>query len=161
MRGKQAPKRKILPDPRYQSTMVAKFVNYVMREGRKLTAQRIVYDAFDLIKERLNIDPLDVFDTAIKNVTPLIEVRGRRVGGANYQVPFPVRGERKHALTFRWVLAAARNKKRKSMAEKLADELVAAYNKEGDAMKKRNDVHRMAEANRAFAHFARFSKRKK
>ena len=161
MRGKQAPKRKILPDPRYQSTLVAKFVNYVMREGRKLTAQRIVYDAFDLIKERLNIDPLDVFDTAIKNVTPLIEVRGRRVGGANYQVPFPVRGERKHALTFRWVLAAARNKKRKSMAEKLADELVAAYNKEGDAMKKRNDVHRMAEANRAFAHFARFSKRKK
>lgn len=161
MRGKPAPKRFIIPDPKYGNTVVAKFINYVMKEGRKATAERIVYDAFDTVQERLKTDPLDVFDTAIKNIAPLIEVRGRRVGGANYQIPFPVRGERKYALAFRWILAAARNKKRKNMAEKLADELVAAFNKEGDAMKKRNDVHKMAEANRAFAHFARFSKRKK
>ncbi|MBI4252924.1 30S ribosomal protein S7 [Candidatus Uhrbacteria bacterium] len=161
MRGKPAPKRNILPDPKYRNTMVAKFINYIMREGKKATAQAILYSAFDRVKERINIDPLDVFDTAIKNIAPLVEVRGRRVGGANYQIPFPVRGERKYALAFRWILAAARNKKRKSMAEKLADEFVAAFNKEGDAMKKRNDVHKMAESNRAFAHFARFSKRKK
>lgn len=161
MRGKPAPKRGILPDPKYRNTIVAKFINYIMREGKKATAQTILYNAFDRVKERLNADPLDVFDNAIKNVAPLVEVRGRRVGGANYQIPFPVRGERKYALAFRWILAAARNKKRKSMAEKLADEFVAAFNKEGDAIKKRNDVHKMAEANRAFAHFARFSKKKK
>ncbi len=161
MRGKPAPRRFINPDPRYSNTLVARFINYVMREGRKSTAQRVVYHAFDTIEERTKQNPLDVFDTAIKNVTPLIEVRGRRVGGANYQVPIPVRGDRKYALTFRWILAAARGKKRKSMSEKLADELIAAFNKEGDAMKKRTDVHRMAESNRAFAHFARFGKRKR
>lgn len=161
MRGKQAPKRNIIPDSKYGNTLVAKFINYVMKDGKKATAERIVYSAFARAQERLKTAPLDVFDTAIKNIAPLVEVRGRRVGGANYQIPFPVRGERKYALAFRWILAASRNKKRKSMAEKLADELIAAFNKEGDAMKKRNDVHKMAEANRAFAHFARFSKKKK
>jgi len=160
MRGKPAPKRIIHPDPKYGNTLVAKFVNYVMRDGKKNTAQSVVFKAFDIVADRTKQDPLDVFDTAIKNIAPLIEVRGRRVGGANYQVPIPVRGERKYALTFRWILAAARAKKRKQMAEKLADEFIAAFNREGDAMKKRNDVHKMAEANRAFAHFARFGKRK-
>ncbi len=161
MRGKPAPKRKILPDPKYQSTTVAKFINYVMECGKKSVAQDIVYDAFGIMEKKMNIAPLDVFDEAIKNVMPLIEVRGRRVGGANYQVPIPVRGDRKYALAFRWLLAAARNKKGRPMAEKLANELMGAFNKEGDAMKKRNDVHRMAEANRAFAHFARFSKKRR
>lgn len=158
MRGKPAPKRKLLPDPQYQSTTVAKFINYVMREGKKSVAQRIVYSAFLAIAEKTQQDPLEIFDTAVKNIMPLIEVRGRRIGGANYQVPIPVRGDRKYALTFRWILGAARAKKGRPMAHKLAAELIAAANKEGDAMKKRNDVHKMAEANRAFAHFARFSR---
>lgn len=161
MRGKQAPKRNILPDARYQSVEVARFINYVMNDGKKSIAQKIVYTAFDRIAEVTKQDPLGVFDEAIKNVTPLVEVRSRRVGGANYQVPMPVRGERKYALTFRWVLGAARGRKGRPMHQKLADELVAAFNKEGDAMKKRNDVHRMAEANRAFAHFARFSSKRR
>lgn len=160
MRGKQAPKRVINPDPKYGNILLARFINYVMRDGKKTTAQGLVYKAFEVVEEKMKQNPLDVFDMAIKNIAPLIEVRGRRVGGANYQVPIPVRGERKYALTFRWILGAARAKKRKSMALKLADEIMAAFNKEGDAMKKRNDVHRMAEANRAFAHFARFGKRK-
>jgi small subunit ribosomal protein S7 len=158
MRGKPAPKRKILADPKYQSTVLAKFINYVMECGKKSVAQQIVYKAFDIMKEKTSTDPLEIFDEALKNVTPLIEVRGRRIGGANYQVPIPVRGDRKYSLAFRWIIAAARAKKGRPMAEKLASELVAAFNKEGDAMKKRNDVHRMAEANRAFAHFARFSR---
>lgn len=158
MRGKQAPKRKILPDPKYQSTVVAKFINYVMREGKKSTAQKVVYGAFDAMAEKTKADPLELFDEALKNITPIIEVRGRRIGGANYQVPVPVRGERKYALAFRWILDASRRKKGRPMAEKLAGELLAAVNKEGDAVKKKNDVHRMAEANRAFAHFARFAR---
>lgn len=160
MRGKAAPKRLIHPDPKYGNTLVAKFVNYVMRDGKKNTAQAVVYKALDIVADRMKQDPLDVFDMAIKNIAPLIEVRGRRVGGANYQVPIPVRGERKYALAFRWILGATRAKKRKQTAEKLADEFMAAFNREGDAMKKRNDVHKMAEANRAFAHFARFGKRR-
>ena len=160
MRGKQAPKRPIVPDPKFNNAMVGKFINYVMLDGKKAVAQKIVYDAFDVMAERAKLDPLEMFDTALKNITPLIEVRGRRVGGANYQVPIPVRGERKYALAFRWILAAARGRKGRPMSEKLADELMAAVNKEGSAMKKKNDVHRMAEANRAFAHFARFGKRR-
>ena len=160
MRGKQAPKRPIMPDPKFNNPMVGKFINYVMYDGKKTIAQKIVYDAFEIMAERTKLDPLELFDTALKNVTPLIEVRGRRVGGANYQVPIPVRGERKFALAFRWILAGARTRKGKPMYEKLADELMAATNKEGSAMKKKNDVHRMAEANRAFAHFARFGARR-
>jgi small subunit ribosomal protein S7 len=156
MRGKRAPKRKILPDPKYKSTHVAKFINYVMQRGKKTVAQKIVYGAFDILKEKTKLDPLDIFDQAIKNVGPLLEVRGRRIGGANYQIPYPVRGERKLALAYRWIIEAAKTKKGRPMVEKLADELWAAYNNEGDAIKKKQDVHRMAEANRAFAHFARF-----
>ncbi len=158
MRGKAATKRKIEPDSKYNSTLVAKFINYVMREGKKSVANRVVYNAFSAIEAKIKKNPLDVFDEAIKNVMPLLEVRGRRIGGANYQIPFPVRGDRKYSLAFRWILTAVRAKKGRTAAEKLADELVAAANKEGDAMKKRNDVHKMAEANRAFAHFARFSR---
>lgn len=158
MRGKPAPKRTLLPDGTYNSTTVAKFINYVMKDGKKSIAQRIVYQAFDRIKQKTSKNPLDVFEEAIKNVTPLIEVRGRRIGGANYQIPIPVKGDRRFALCFRWILTAVRSKKKRSTSEKLADELIAAMNKEGDAIKKRNDVHKMAEANRAFAHFARFSR---
>ncbi len=158
MRGRPAPKRKLTPDPKYASTLVTKFINYVMKEGKKVVAQKVVYKAFEIIEEKLKKAPLDVFDEAVKNVMPLLEVRGRRIGGANYQIPYPVRGDRKYALAFRWILNAVRTKKGRPTAQKLADELIGASNKEGDAMKKRNDVHKMAEANRAFAHFARFSR---
>ena len=156
MRGKRASKRKILPDPKYKSTSVAKLINYVMERGKKTVAQSIVYGAFDLIKEKAKQDPLEVFDQAVKNVTPALEVKSRRVGGANYQIPIPVRGERKIYLAYHWIIDAARHKKGKPMAEKLANELFEAFQNQGDAVKKRMDVHRMAEANRAFAHFARF-----
>jgi small subunit ribosomal protein S7 len=155
MRGKQAPKRVIAPDPKYGNVVVAKFTNYVMRGGKKATAQKVVYDAFDIIKEKTKLDPLEVFDKAMKNVQPTVEVKSKRVGGANYQIPIQVRGERRISLGFRWVIAAADAKKGRPMAEKLAAELTAASNNEGDAVKKKMDVHRMAEANRAFAHFAR------
>ena len=156
MRGKRAPKRKILPDPKYKSTHIAKFINYIMERGKKTVAQNIVYRALDLLREKTKQDPLEIFDQAIKNVSPVLEVKSRRVGGANYQIPIPVRGERKMALAYHWVINAAGNKKGKPMAEKLANELFDAYNNQGDAVKKKQDVHRMAEANRAFAHFARF-----
>src|SRR4029078_2784577 len=132
-----------------------------MKDGKKSLAQKIVYDAFDVMHEKTKQDPLEVFDEALKNVMPAVEVRGRRVGGANYQVPFPVRGERKYALAFRWILDSARSRKGKPMSEKLAEELLLALNKEGNAMKKKIDVHRMAEANRAFAPFARFASRRR
>lgn len=155
MRGKAAPKRVIAPDPMYNSVVVAKFINYVMRGGKKATAQKVVFDAFKIIKEKTQKDPLEVFDTAMKNVQPTVEVKSKRVGGANYQIPIQVRGERRISLGFRWVIAAADAKKGRPMAEKLAAELTAASNNEGDAVKKKMDVHRMADANRAFAHFAR------
>ena len=125
-----------------------------MERGKKTTAQKVVYDAFDLMAEKTKQDPVAIFDRALKNVTPILEVRSRRVGGANYQVPVEVRGERKLALAFRWLLLAANTRRGAAMAEKLADELMAAARGEGTAIKKREDVHRMAEANRAFAHFA-------
>lgn len=156
MRGKRAPKRKILPDPKYKSVHVAKFVNYIMRRGKKTVAHGVVYGAFEMLREKTKQDPLEIFDQAIKNVSPVLEVKSRRVGGANYQIPIPVRGERKTALAYHWIIGAARHKKGKPMAEKLANELLDAYNNQGDAVKKKMDVHRMAEANRAFAHFARF-----
>ena len=161
MRGKAAPKRKILPDPKYGSTVIAKFVNYIMERGKKGTAQRIVYGAFDSVSQKLGQNAQEIFDQAIKNIAPTIEIKGRRIGGANYQVPIPVRGDRKYSLAFRWLIGAARSRKGKPMAEKLANEIMQAFNKEGDAIKKRNDVHKMAEANRAFAHFAQFGSRKK
>ncbi len=158
MRRGPSPKHPLNPDPKYGNAVLAKFINYVMEDGKKLIAQKIVYKAFELIEKKTGKNPLDIFDEAVKNVMPLVEVRGRRIGGANYQIPIPVRGERKYALAFRWMLLGARTKKKRAMFERLADELIAAAQKEGDAMKKRNDVHRMAEANRAFAHFARFSR---
>jgi small subunit ribosomal protein S7 len=155
MRGKQAIKRVIEPDPKYGNATVAKFMNYVMRQGKKSVAQRIVYGAFDIIADKTQTDPLDVFDRAFKNLQPSVEVKSKRVGGANYQIPTPVRGERRVALAFRWLIAAAESRKGKPMAQKLAEEIMSAANNEGDAIKKKMDVHRMAEANRAFAHFAR------
>ena len=154
MRGKQAPKRIIRPDPKFNSTTIAKLVNYIMKRGKKTVAQAVVYGALEQIAAKTKQEPIAVFERALKNVTPILEVRSRRVGGSNYQVPVEVRGERKLALAFRWLLLAARARKGKPMAEKLAEELMAASKGEGTAIKKREDVHRMAEANRAFAHFA-------
>ncbi len=155
MRGKRAPKREIAADPKYGDQTVSKFINYVMRDGKKSTARRIVYTAFDIILDRSKQQPLEVFDKAVKNIQPTVEVKSKRVGGANYQIPIQVRGERRLSLAFRWLIAAADAKKGRPMAQKLAEELLAASNNEGEAVKKRMDVHRMAEANRAFAHFAR------
>lgn len=155
MRGKQAKKRQILPDPKYANVFVAKFINYIMLDGKKSTAQKVVYDAFDVISKKTKQNPIEIFDAAIKNVAPSLEVKSKRVGGANYQVPMPVRGDRRQVLAFRWLINAARAKKGRPMSERIAGELMAAANNEGDAVKKKQDVQRMAEANRAFAHFAR------
>lgn len=145
----------VSPDGMYNSLKVEKFVNYVMKDGKKHIARKIVYGAFDEMKAKTKTDnPLEIFETALKNVGPLMEVRSRRVGGANYQVPREVRPERKLALSFRWILDAAAAKKGAPMHKRLADELLAASNNEGSAVKKREDTHRMAESNKAFAHFA-------
>lgn len=144
----------VKPDLVYNSTKVEKLINYIMEEGKKNAARKIVYGAFDIIKEKTKEEPLEVFETAIKNVAPLMEIRSRRIGGANYQVPHEVRPDRRLALTFRWIIEAASGKKGAPMREKLANELIAASKNEGEAVKKRENVHRMAEANRAFAHFA-------
>ena len=155
MRGKKAVKREITPDPKYGNATVAKLINYIMLDGKKTIAQGIVYDAFELMAAKTKEEPLESFEKALKNVMPSLEVKSKRVGGANYQVPMPVRGDRRYVLSFRWIITAARLKKGRRMAEKLADELTAAAAGEGDAVKKKLDVQRMAEANRAFAHFAR------
>lgn len=155
MRGKSAIKREILPDPKYQNVQVAKFVNYVMQRGKKSLAQGIVYGAFDIINEKMQKEPLEVFELAIKNVAPTLEVKGRRIGGANYQIPIQVKAERRFLLACRWIIEASRERKGRPMREKLAQELMDAAKKEGNAMKKRETVQKMAEANRAFAHFAR------
>ena len=156
MRGKSAPKRDIQVDPKFKNTQIAKFINYLMRRGKKSIAQKIVYDAFDQISNKTKQDALEIFEKALKNVGPSLEVRGRRIGGANYQIPFPVRVERRFALASRWLIDASQKRKGKSMAEKLALEIMDAANETGDAFKKKQDVHKMAEANRAFAHFARY-----
>ncbi len=158
MRGKQAPKRKIKGDAKYNDADVAKFINYIMRRGKKSVAENVVYGAFDIIKEETKQDPRHVFHKALKKISPLLEVRGKRVGGANYQVPFQVRGERRFTLGCRWLIEASKNRKGKPMYEKLAAEILDAVNGEGAAVKKREDVHRMADANKAFAHFARFAR---
>ncbi len=154
MRSKQAPVRVIPPDPRFQSVVLAKFINMVMERGKKTTARKIVYTSMAMIEEKAKQAPLAVFETALKNVAPIVEVKSRRVGGSNYQVPIEVTPKRRQALAFRWILAATRAKKGKGMAAKLAEELILASQNQGDAVKKKQDVHRMAEANRAFAHFA-------
>ncbi len=155
MRGKRAPKRIIKPDDKFNNQDIAKFINYIMRRGKKTVAKRIVYEALDIISDKTKGDALGIFDTAIRNVSPSVEIKGRRIGGANYQVPMAVRPERSFSLGCRWIIEAAKAKKGKSMAEKLADEIIAAYNNEGAAIKKKQDTYKMAEANRAFAHFSR------
>ncbi|RMF38160.1 MAG: 30S ribosomal protein S7 [Chloroflexi bacterium] len=147
------PKRQVEPDIRYNSVWVAKFINRVMRDGKKSTATRIVYDAFDIIQERMKRDPLEVFEQAMKNTMPVLEVKPRRVGGSTYQVPVEVPPHRQVSLAMRWLVQAARARSGKSMAEKLANELMDAARGHGAAVKKREDTHRMAEANRAFAHY--------
>lgn len=155
MRGKQAPKRKIEGDVKYNDVDIAKFINYIMQRGKKTVAQSIVYNSFEILKEKTKQDPRHIFNKALKRVSPLMEVRGKRVGGANYQVPFQVRGERRFNLGCRWLITAAKERKGKAMEAKLADEIFAASEGEGNAVRKKDMVHKMAEANKAFAHFAR------
>jgi small subunit ribosomal protein S7 len=155
MRRRIKNKHKVAPDPIYSSEKISKFVNCIMVNGKKNAARMIVYGALTDIKEKTKVeDPMIVFDEALRNVGPAMEVRSRRVGGANYQVPREVRPERKQALAIRWIIEAARSKKGKPMAQKLADELIAASKNEGEAIKKRENTIKMAESNKAFAHFA-------
>lgn len=159
-----------LPDPKFGSVKYAKFINYIMERGKKNAARAIFYDALEIITEKMKNEKLEdgqqpkdgrtVFDQALKNVSPIMEIKGRRIGGSNYQVPMEVMEPRKTTLGMRWLLAAARARKGARMAEKLATEIMDAYNKVGSAIKKREDVHKMAEANKAFAHFARFGHRR-
>ncbi len=152
-RRNRAPKRYIEPDAKYNSELVARFINKLMLDGKKTVAASIFYDALDVVEDRAKKPGIDVFEQAIKNATPLIEVRPRRVGGATYQIPLEVRPERRRSLAIRWLVSSARARSGKSMAEKLAAELLDAANNQGATVKKREDTHRMAEANRAFAHY--------
>ncbi len=155
MRGKQAPKKQINGDLKYNDKNIAKFINFVMEQGKKSIAENIVYQAFNIIKEKTKQDPRHIFNKAMKKVAPLVEVRGKRVGGANYQVPFQVRGERRFFLACNWLIKASQDRRGRSMSEKLAAEILDASAGEGAAIKKREAVHKMAEANKAFAHFSR------
>lgn len=155
MRRKVTNRNQVTPDKVYNSEKLARFINYVMLDGKRITAQKVVYKTLEVIKEKTgNPNPLEVFDMALKNASPVMEVRSRRVGGANYQVPREVRAERRLQLAMRWIITAARDKKGVSIDKALSEELLAAYNNEGFAIKKRDDTHKMAEANKAFAHFA-------
>lgn len=155
MRRKLKTKKAITPDYKYDNAKVAKLVNYIMDSGRKALAEKIIYDAFDIIMEKAKVkNPVEVFETALSNTAPNMEIKSKRVGGANYQVPMEVRPERRAALSMKWIIDAARSKKGATMAEKLADEIIAASKGEGEAVKKRENTHKMAEANKAFAHFA-------
>ena len=147
------PKREILPDPIYNSVLVTKLINTVMLDGKKGVAQKVVYDAFDIIKEKTEKDPLEAFTTAMDNIMPSLEVKARRVGGATYQVPIEVRPERRQTLGLRWLVGYARKRSEKTMKERLANEIMDACNSLGAAVKKREDTHKMAESNKAFAHF--------
>ncbi|MBL7988274.1 MAG: 30S ribosomal protein S7 [Chlorobi bacterium] len=153
MRKKRAEKRWISPDPRFNDVTIERFINNLLLDGKKSTARDILYGALDLVAERTQQDPLEVFRKALANVSPAVEVRSRRVGGSTYQVPMEVRPERRVALGIRWLIKYADDRREKTMRDKLAGELIAASNGEGSAVKKREDVHRMADANRAFAHF--------
>ena len=143
-------------DAKYDSIILSKFVNYIMTNGKKTVAEKIVYTALDITSKKLKLEPMDVFNQALKNVGPILEVKSKRIGGANYQVPVEVGRDRKNTLAMRWIIDAARSGSGKPMNEKLAFELINAYNGEGAAIKKKQDTHKMAEANKAFAHFARF-----
>ncbi len=153
MRKHRAEKRYIKPDPKFNDLLVAKFINYIMWDGKKTTSRKIVYESFDILEQKTKKPAIEVFKKAVTNVQPFIEVRSRRVGGATYQVPVEVRPERRIALAFRWLKTYSRDRKDKTMALRLAAELMAASNGEGSSVKKKDDVHRMAEANKAFAHF--------
>ena len=152
-RRREVPKREILPDPKFNNVDVAKFVNVLMTRGKKSVAERIIYGALDIIKTKSGKDPLEVFGQAVQNVKPVVEVKSRRVGGATYQVPVEVRPERRTALAMRWLIEYSRERNEKSMNEKLAAEVIAASKGEGNGVKKKEDTHRMAEANKAFAHY--------
>lgn len=153
-RRKRVFKKNWKPDTKYGNLLVGRFVGHLMERGKRSVAERIVQDAFSIIHERTKKGGLNIFEQAVKNVSPLVELKSRRIGGANYQVPVQVTGDRRATLAMRWIISAAKSKKGKRMAEKLADELIDASQKQGAAMKKREDTHRMAEANKAFAHFA-------
>ena len=152
-RKKQAPKRIFYPDPKYGSLVLAKFINFVMYDGLKATSEKIIYNALDKIKEKTKDDPIKIFNSAISNIRPNLEVRSRRVGGATYQVPVEVKTKRSQTLALRWLLEATRKRKNKSMSDKLLNELIDASQNKGAAIKKREDTHRMAESNKAFAHY--------
>jgi small subunit ribosomal protein S7 len=152
-RRREIEKRKILPDPKFQDRLVAKFVNNLLRMGKKSTAERIIYGAFDQVESKLKDDPLKVFKKALENVKPVVEVKSRRVGGATYQVPVEVRQDRRVALAMRWLIDYSKSRGEKTMREKLAGEIIDAANNRGNAVKKREDTHKMAEANKAFAHY--------
>jgi small subunit ribosomal protein S7 len=153
MRRRRAPERVVLPDPKYKSELVSKFINGLILEGNKSKAEIIFYTAMDLIEQKTKQDPLVVFKKAMDNVAPILEVRSRRVGGATYQVPVEVREHRRRSLAIRWLVSFSRERSERTMAERLANEIMAAFKNEGSAVKKREDTHKMAEANKAFAHF--------
>lgn len=153
MRRRRAERRPVQPDPLYNDVLVSKFINMIMWDGKKSKAQKIVYNAFEYIRQKLDKDPLEIFKQAVENVRPILEVRPRRVGGATYQVPMEVQEPRKTSLALRWIIAAARSRKGKPTYLKVAEELLDAYENKGIAIKKKEDTHRMAEANRAFAHY--------
>ena len=152
-RKRKAPQRKIYPDPRFHSEVVSKFINSIMYDGKRSTAEKILYDALEKIKSKNNEDPIKIFNSAISNVKPNLECRSRRVGGATYQVPVEVKAKRGQALALRWIMDATRKRKNKSMADKLYSEIMDASQNKGSAIKKREDTHKMAESNKAFAHF--------
>jgi len=153
MRRRKAPERQVLPDPKYKSQLVSKFINGLIQEGKKSKAETIFYTAMDIIEHKLKQDPLAVFKKAMDNVAPILEVRSRRVGGATYQVPVEVREKRRRSLAIRWLVTYSAQRSERTMAERLANEIMAAFKNEGSSVKKREDTHKMAEANKAFAHF--------
>jgi small subunit ribosomal protein S7 len=152
-RRREAQKRKVAPDPKYNDVLVGRFINSILKQGKKSLAERIFYSALDAVEEKVKEDPVKVFRKAVENAAPMLEVRSRRVGGATYQVPVEVNESRRIALSIRWVIQNARSRAGKTMSEKLTGEIVDAYNNSGGAIKKREEVHRMAEANKAFAHY--------
>lgn len=152
-RRREVPKRQIMPDPKYGERVVGKFINYLMRRGKRDIAESLLYKSFDIVSEKTKEDPVKVFKKAMDNVKPVLEVKSRRVGGATYQVPVEVRPDRKVALAMRWLISYSNQRSGKSMVEKLAGEIMDAYNNRGASVKKREDVHKMAEANKAFAHY--------
>lgn len=156
MRKAKAIKKPVLPDQKFSNETIAKFINFIMGQGKRNAARNIVYDAFEIIHDKTKKDPVEVFDLALKNVGPALEIKGKRIGGANYQIPYEVKGDRKNTLAFRWIVEAARSKRGKPMSVKLADEIMEASQNQGAAIKKKEDTHRMAEANKAFAHYARY-----